>query len=403
MSRRKRYSSVRANVIAPLPRPISSKRRLACCLMVCASLMPAARAADPVRQSFDVSVPAALRATPVEGVREMVYELHLTNFANEALTVRGIRVMDARANRPLLSLDGAALAERFAIAAADRGAAQGTTIDRGQRGIAYIELQLAPGDAPRALVHEVEYAVQGGSATFRVQGEPVAVDAFQPAALGAPLAGGPWAAIHHPLWQRGHRRVTYTVNGRVRIPGRFAVDFVKLDAAGKTTRGDPDRPADAEGYAAPVLAVADAVVVAVRDNVSESASIAGNPRNAIGDATGNYIAIRLADGRFAFYEHLKPGSIKVQLGDTVRRGQVIGALGFTGDTTGPHLHFHVADANSPLGAEGLPFTFARFTLLGRYPDLSALGSRMWQPRQDGQTGLRTGEWPAPNVVIQFDD
>ncbi len=134
MSRRKRYSSVLANVIAPLPRPISSTGLLACCLMVCAWLMPAARAADPVRQSFDLSVPAAPRVTPVEGVREMAYELHLTNFANEALTVRGIRIMDAQANRPLLSLDGAALAERFAIAAADRGAAQGTTIDRGRRG-----------------------------------------------------------------------------------------------------------------------------------------------------------------------------------------------------------------------------------------------------------------------------
>jgi murein DD-endopeptidase MepM/ murein hydrolase activator NlpD len=383
----------------------SGKRILASWLVMCSSLMPAAQAGarETIRQSFDLSVPAAPRMAPVEGVRELVYELHLTNFANEALVVRGIRVLDAQTRRPLLSLAGAGLAERFALAAADRGAVPSATIDAGRRGIAYLEIELTPGELPRALVHEVEYAVPGASETFRVQGEPVAVDAVQPAALGAPLAGGPWTAIHHPMWQRGHRRVTYTVNGRVHIPGRFAVDFVKLNATGGITRGEPDRPADAVGYGAPVLAVADAVVAGVRDDVTESTTISGNPRNAIGDATGNYIALRLRDGRFAFYEHLKPGSVKVQPGDKVRRGQAIGALGFTGDTTGPHLHFHLADANSPLGAEGLPFTFERFTLLGRYPDLSALGSRMWQPRQGQQAGLRTGEWPGSNVVIQFDD
>src|SRR3546814_7386768 len=69
--------------------------------------------------------------------------------------------------------------------------------------------------------------------------------------------------------------------------------------------------------------------------------------------SGNACALDLGDGRHAFYEHLKPGSIRVVPGQRVRRGEVIAELGFTGDSTGPHLHFHVADAPSPLGAEGL--------------------------------------------------
>src|SRR3546814_3941908 len=119
--------------------------------------------------------------------------------------------------------------------------------------------------------------------------------------------------------------------------------------------GDADRVANALGYGAEVLAVADAVVAAVRDDMVESATISAHPENALGDATGNYVALDLGDRRHAFYEHLKPGSIRVVPGQRVRRGEVIAELGFTGAPTGPHLHFPVPAAPPPLGPEGLPF------------------------------------------------
>lgn len=50
----------------------------------------------------------------------------------------------------------------------------------------------------------------------------------------------------------------------------------------------------------------------------------------------------LGDNRHAFYGHLLPGSLRVKPGDRVRRGQVIGRLGNSGNSTGPHLHFHNA-------------------------------------------------------------
>jgi murein DD-endopeptidase len=364
---------------------------------------PAARAGEAaVRQSFDITVPERPAAVPAEGMAELVYELHLTNYADAALTLRAVRIFDAGGGKPLLALEGVGLAERFALAARP-GTAAAAPVEPGTHAIVYLEIDLKPGDVPAALVHELEYAAPGGSQTYRVRGGQVMVDHAPTIPLGAPLAGGPWAAIHHPAWPRGHRRVFYSVNGQARLPGRYAIDFVRLDAAGAITRGDPDRPTDAAGYGAPVLAVADALVTAVRDDVAESASIKNNPRHQMGDATGNYVAIKLDDGRFVFYEHLKPGSVQVRVGDRVRRGQAIGALGFTGDTTGPHLHFHVSDANSPLGAEGKPFVFDRFTLLGRYPDMGAFGKRRWQAVNPELAERRSGEWPAPNTVLRFDD
>ena len=56
-----------------------------------------------------------------------------------------------------------------------------------------------------------------------------------------------------------------------------------------------------------------------------------------------------------------PGLIKPEM---VRPGQVIGLLGNSGNSDAPHLHFHLGDAPSPLGTEGLPFLIARFEKLG---------------------------------------
>lgn len=359
--------------------------------------------AAQLEESFDLAIPAPPKLAPVAGVHELAYELHLTNFTATPLALRGLRILDAAGGRKLLALDGAGLAERLAIVPPDRRREPTTLIEPGRRAVLYLELRLAPGQVPSTLTHEIDYTRPGTEAALLVRGATVAVDRGQRAALGPPLAGGPWVAVHHPIWQRGHRRVTYTIDGRTRIPGRYAVDFIKVSPAGRTANGDPDLPANAIGYGVSVLAVADALVATVRGDMAESASVSGNPRNAIGDASGNYVALQLADGRFVFYEHLKPGSITVKAGDRVHRGQVIAALGFTGDTTGPHLHFHVADANSPLGAEGQPFALERFKLLGHYPDIAAMGKRMWQAKDDSEAATRHGEWPDSNAVIEFDD
>lgn len=81
--------------------------------------------------------------------------------------------------------------------------------------------------------------------------------------------------------------------------------------------------------------------------------------------------------------------------------QVIASVSFTGQTTGPHLHFHIADRNSPLGAEGIPFVFERFMMLGVYPDFTKFGVAPWTRLQEGQHTSVMKERPAPTSVIRF--
>lgn len=361
-------------------------------VLLCAST----HAQTTVRQSFDLDVPWVPTIVHTDGKAQLVYELHLTNFSHDDLTLTGIDVFDTPSGPPIGEFHGAAL--EALLGRPDRGKDR-LTIPPGGRAVAYLSLSTA--HAGSALRHKVGYDVGGEHAA--VEGGGFTVRDRAPLLLGPPLRGGPWVAIYNASWERGHRRVLYAVNGKVHIPGRFAIDWIRLDDKGAHVRGDEAKPADWYGYGTEVIAVADATVAATRDDVAEPATVvAGASRVPIGDAAGNYVALDLGDGRYAFYEHLKPGSVAVKKGQHVRRGQVIGKLGFTGESTGPHLHFHVADNNAPLDAEGLPYGIDDFTSLGAFPSIEAFGKAMpWTPLPTNDAAKRHAELPAPMMVVEF--
>lgn len=89
------------------------------------------------------------------------------------------------------------------------------------------------------------------------------------------------------------------------------------------------------------------------------------------EADGNHIVLDLGGGKYALYAHLKPGSVKVREGDTVKRGQVMAQVGNTGNTTAPHLHFHIMDGPSTLGSNGLPYVIDSFEVTGKVPSTEA--------------------------------
>jgi murein DD-endopeptidase len=363
--------------------------------------------AEMQRESFEVVIPQAPIPVVTEDHVALIYELHLTNFSTETLIVRRLQVINPDSGKTIASFDGPDLANRFALVG-DPAFAETKLSDPvvrpGQRAIVFMELGVDTAAVPKRLQHEIDYTATRDSPTDALQTSIVAVNFIEPVVLGPPFRGGIWAAVHAPSWPRGHRRTTYTLSGKVRIPGRYAVDWVGLDEDGRTTHGDPDRPEEAMGYGTSVLAGAEADVSSVRDGAAESVSISKNPRHALGYGAGNYVALNLGSGRYVFYEHLRTGSICVRAGEHIHRGQVIGALGFSGDTTGPHLHMHVAEGADPLEAEGLPFVLDHYVKIGRYDDMGDLGRNKWKPFPTNRTQhSKANDWPGSNIVVRFDE
>lgn len=355
----------------------------------------------PARHDFAIEAPVQPMAVRVDGHWQVSYELHLTNTSRGELRLTHASVLGGPNETPLADLSGALLTADLApVNNVGHTKADPAFIAPGQQAVLFLDIVVPGPQVPRVLRHRFRYTAASNGKTLTQWSHEFAVDGTKPSLIAPPLRGGPWVAIHSPAWPRGHRRVFYTRAGRARLPGRFAIDFVKVDDKGHMTAGDPDLVGDAFGYGDDVLAVADATVAAVHDGMDEASRISARTTPPADEDAGNYVALRLPDGRFAFYEHLKKGSVRVAAGDKVRTGEVIGSLGFSGESTGPHLHFHVADASTPLGAEGRPFEIRSYRKIGHYDDISKLGSP-WMPLAPGKSTMRESEWPDGNDVVVF--
>jgi hypothetical protein len=340
--------------------------------------------------------------TIINGQPSIYYELHITNFAKDTLELENLAVLNAADSSTIYRCTGNTLKAHFVRI----GKIQKDNLLKlppGAFGVIFLEFNLPVRGAKIMLTHQIELNVLTGDQKIKqlINGAAINIAENHHLIVGPPLAGGPWAAIYEPSWTNGHRRVFYTVNGVARLPGRFAIDFIKVDTNGKYARGDSNEIKNWYGYGIDVYAVCDGVITSTRNDFAESPTLSGYIVASAENATGNYISMNIGNGQYVFYEHLKPGSIIVKPGQKVKKGQAIASIGFTGQTTGPHLHFHIADANSPLGAEGIPFEFEHYDLLGRYIDLNNFGKTAWAPVEDPMPRSVMKQHPPPNSVINF--
>lgn len=161
----------------------------------------------------------------------------------------------------------------------------------------------------------------------------------------------------------------------------YAIDLVHHPDTSVTWRGIRPgrvarRPETFPGFGRPVYAAADGVVVHAgdgqRDHWSRDSVVGvayllaeSQVRQVVSMLTlstarflvGNHLVVDIGDGMYAVYAHLRRGSLRVRAGDRVRAGQPLAECGNSGNTSEPHLHFHLMDRARPGMALGLPFTF----------------------------------------------
>ena len=362
-----------------------------------ASPQTPARPQRPIEVPIDVTIPTAPVVFKGGGKTHLVYELHITNFSRSPLVFTRLEVLAAGNQKPLASYTGDELGSRIARP----GVATTTTDEKlkvgpGLRVIAYLWLTSdVPTAAPKSIEHRLSFKVGDYPDELSVTSAQATVT-NAPLLISAPLHGSEWLAGNGPANASAHRRALIPVGGGVHIAQRFAIDFLQLNPDGRSFSGDQKDNKSYRCYGAEALAVADGVVVATKDGIPEN--IPGATSRAVPitleTVGGNHIILDLGNGRFAFYAHLQPGSLRVKNGDKVRRGQVLGLVGNSGNSTEPHLHFHISNANSPLGSEGLPYALTSFEVQGK--------GWGWKPTSpNSPTEKRENEMPLELEVIRF--
>lgn len=356
--------------------------------------LPASASAQLRLVAFDVRVPRAPTPASVGDQALLVYELRITNVGRRDLALRRLDVTAAGAG--LASFEGDSL-KAIAVRVGDGG--DGRTVPAGRQALVYLAIRV-PGDrVPSRLEHRFLVSSPDSLAAppaDTLAGYVVPVDHRPAITIQSPLRGGPWLAANGPGNSSGHRRTVIPLDGQARIPQRYAVDWVLYGPDGALFHGDSTKNENWYGYRHPVRVVAPGRVVAVKDGIPENVPLAPNRAVPITLETvgGNHVIIDIGGGHHAFYAHLIPGSLKVKVGDQVAPGQVVGLLGNSGNSDAPHLHFHMGDRPSPLGTEGVPYQFNRFSVLGRGPTFP-------EPWKGGSPSPRRRALPLEDQVIQF--
>jgi peptidase M23-like protein len=357
--------------------------------------------AAQIPASIEFRVPKPPTVAAGDSGAFLSYELHITNLVPGPVTLKRVEVLDAADSaRVLLSLSDSALQRVLTRPGVNVLPSERTLMAGGTRANVFLWVPLPRGMRPASVRHRLTMQ-RGDSAAFELVGWGVPVEQ-QAARIQAPLRGE-WLAANGPSNLSGHRRTALALNGTIAIGQRFAIDFLQVDSAGRTFNGDSTNNKSYFAYGKEMYAVGDGIVVATKDSIPEN-----SPRSPVARAVpinlitvgGNHIVIDLGGGRYAFYAHVQPGSLRVRTGDRVRRGQVLGLVGNSGNSTEPHLHFHLVDGvargTSTLGAEGIPYELASFDLVGACT-LSAAGVRCSRDKSRRVTDAM----PLQNQLVRF--
>jgi hypothetical protein len=150
---------------------------------------------------------------------------------------------------------------------------------------------------------------------------------------------GPWLVV----WGGDTKDLNQHHDNRAQ---RYAFDLLGVGPDGQTHRGDGRANEDYYAFGRKILAPADGVVTDVISGVRDNAPGSTNPYSAVGNA----VLIQHREHEVSVLAHLKLGSIAVKVGDKVRAGQVIGLCGNSGNSSEPHLHYHLQ--NTPVLQDG---------------------------------------------------
>jgi CubicO group peptidase (beta-lactamase class C family) len=360
-------------------------------------------AAEPTEQLTPVIGNPIASPEPVlasNGRQEIAYELQLINRTQSVVTVHKLEALAG--GKVVQKLAGGALeAQMQPYGAAEHG----VKLAAGQGAYVLMDVSL-PGKAkvPTELTHRISVAMKPKQAAVATTYElaPTKVTDREAIVVAPPLRGPGWVVGNGCCSEfDAHRGTILPVNGAAHVAERFAIDFVQMDPLGRMFEGPIGDLSSYPYFGDEIHSATAGKVVGVVDDLPETPPGALPPGITAEKAGGNHVVVAIGGGRYAFYAHMQPGSVRVKLGQKVKVGQVLGLLGNSGNSDAPHLHFHIMDSPHPLLANGVPYRFSNFTVEGTVADLAEFQSGAVAKVDPQGSGPRHDELPLNNEVISF--
>lgn len=159
------------------------------------------------------------------------------------------------------------------------------------------------------------------------------------------------------LWGGDTKELNYHIDSPVQ---KNAFDFLILNEQGSSFKTDGRTNEDYYAFGKELIAPADGEVVLVVDGVKDNTPGEMNPVY----VPGNTVIIKTKNNEFLFFAHFKQHSIVVKQGQQVQQGQLLGLCGNSGNSSEPHLHFHIQNVENMVQATGAKSFFDRILVNG---------------------------------------
>lgn len=301
---------------------------------------------------------------PTEKYYRIPYTLKMWEYEKEGLKLERIQILDDESKAELMILEKADFPYIYKAPIPSNPYFTSDPITS-----YYVSIQLpilldAP--KPSKISHRFTFKDTVSNSDVIIEGAVFAPRlAETPIAVASPVKGKNWIFANQSTMAY-HFYVFFFLDGQIYSSERFAFDNIKLDDNFiDIFNGDHTVNNSYYNYGDTLYAVANGTVVMIKDGRPENDGDLSNVVfNNLDELGGNYLALDIGGGKYAFYAHCIPGSFMVEAGDEVLEGEPIALLGNSGNSSAPHLHFHICDGTSILFSKGVPFVLKSYTKIG---------------------------------------
>ena len=159
-------------------------------------------------------------------------------------------------------------------------------------------------------------------------------------------------------WGGDTAELNYHVESKAQ---KNAFDFVITDENGKSYKTDGKTNEDYYAFGKELIAPCDGEIVLVVDGIDDNALGELNPIY----VPGNTVILKTANSEYLFFAHFKQNSIKVKKGQKIKQGETLGLCGNSGNSSEPHLHFHIQNVKDMNVATGVKCYFDQIVVDGK--------------------------------------